>query len=72
LRVVAYDRVGLLSDVSNAVSSKGVNIVSNRSITKDGIAYFELGVMVTDAATLQSVIESIQRLTDVIQVARLV
>ncbi|MFA0757449.1 MAG: hypothetical protein PVTTEEND_001935 [Candidatus Fervidibacter sp.] len=72
LRVVAYDRVGLLSDVSNAVSSKGVNIVSNRSITKDGIAYFELGVMVTDDATLQSVIESIQRLTDVIQVARLV
>ncbi|MFA0732546.1 MAG: hypothetical protein LKKZDAJK_001464 [Candidatus Fervidibacter sp.] len=71
LRIVAYDRVGLLSDVSNAVSSKGVNIVSNRSITKDGIAYFELGVMVTDAATLQSVIESIQRLTDVIQVARL-
>ena len=71
LRVVAYDRVGLLSDVSNAVSSKGVNIVSNRSITKDGIAYFELGVMVNDAATLQSVIESIQRLTDVIQVARL-
>jgi GTP pyrophosphokinase len=72
LRVVAYDRVGLLSDVSNAVSSKGVNIVSNRSVTKDGIAYFELGVVVPDAPTLQEVIASIQRLTDVIQVARIV
>ncbi len=70
LRVVAYDRVGLLSDVSNAVSSKGVNIVSNRSITKGGVAYFELGVVVSDAATLQSVIDSIQRLTDVLHVTR--
>lgn len=71
IRIVAYDRVGLLSDVSNAVSSKGVNIVSNRSVTKDGIACFELSIMVNDAETLQSVMESIQRLTDVIQVARL-
>lgn len=71
LRVVAYDRIGLLSDVSNAVSSRGVSIVSNRSITKDGIAYFDIGVVVPDAQTLQSVIESIQRLTDVLQVTRI-
>ncbi|MCS7263552.1 MAG: bifunctional (p)ppGpp synthetase/guanosine-3',5'-bis(diphosphate) 3'-pyrophosphohydrolase [Armatimonadetes bacterium] len=71
LRVVAYDRIGLLSDVSNAISSKGVSIVSNRSITKDGIAYFDIGVIVPDAKTLQSVIESIHRLTDVLQVTRL-
>lgn len=71
LRVVAYDRIGLLSDVSNAISSRGVSIVSNRSITKDGIAYFEISVIVPDAETLQSVIESIQRLTDVTQVIRI-
>ncbi len=70
LKVVAYDRIGLLSDVSNAISSKGVSIVSNRSITKDGIAYFDIGVIVPDAKTLQSVIESIQRLTDILQVTR--
>lgn len=70
LKVVAYDRIGLLSDVSNAVSSRGVSIISNRSITKDGIAYFDIGVVVPDAQTLQSVIESIQRLTDVLQVTR--
>jgi len=72
LRVVAYDRIGLLSDVSNAISSKGVSIISNRSITKDGLAYFDLGIIVPDAQTLQSVIESIQRLTDVVQVTRIV
>jgi len=72
LKVVAYDRIGLLSDVSNAVSSKGVSIISNRSITKDGMAYFDLGIVVPDAKTLQSVIESIQRLTDVVQVTRIV
>ncbi|MEZ8218548.1 GTP pyrophosphokinase [Candidatus Fervidibacteria bacterium JGI MDM2 SSWTFF-3-K9] len=72
LRVVAYDRIGLLSDVSNAISSKGVSIISNRSITKDGLAYFDLGIIVPDAKTLQSVIESIQRLTDVVQVTRIV
>ncbi|MGQ9462673.1 MAG: RelA/SpoT family protein [Candidatus Fervidibacter sp.] len=71
LRVVAYDRIGLLSDVSNAISSRGVSIVSNRSITKDGIAYFDISVIVPDAETLQSVIESIQRLTDVTQVIRI-
>ncbi|MCS7187752.1 MAG: TGS domain-containing protein, partial [Armatimonadota bacterium] len=71
LRVIAYDRIGLLSDVSNAVSSRGVSIISNRSITKDGIAYFDIGVVVPDALTLQSVIESIQRLTDVLQVTRI-
>jgi len=49
LRVVAYDRIGLLSDVSNAISSKGVSIISNRSITKDGLAYFDLGIIVPDA-----------------------
>ena len=72
LRVVAYDRIGLLSDVSNAISSKGVSIISNRSISKDGLAYFDLGIIVPDAKTLQSVIESIQRLTDVVQVTRIV
>lgn len=71
LRVVAYDRIGLLSDVSNAISSRGVSIVSNRSITKDSIAYFDISVIVPDAETLQSVIESIQRLTDVTQVIRI-
>lgn len=70
LKVIAYDRIGLLSDVSNAVSSKGVSIVSNRSITKDGLAYFDLGIVVPDTETLQSVIESIRNLTDVIQVNR--
>jgi (p)ppGpp synthase/HD superfamily hydrolase len=58
--------------VSNAISSKGVSIISNRSITKDGLAYFDLGIIVPDAKTLQSVIESIQRLTDVVQVTRIV
>lgn len=70
LRVIAYDRIGLLSDISNAISSRGVNIISNRSITKDGIAYFDVGIVVPDAQTLASVIESIQRLTDVLQVTR--
>ncbi len=72
LRVVAYDRIGLLSDVSNAISSRGVSIISNRSITKDGIAYFDIGIVVPDARTIQEVIESIRRLTDVTQVTRIV
>jgi (p)ppGpp synthase/HD superfamily hydrolase len=36
------------------------------------LAYFDLGIIVPDAKTLQSVIESIQRLTDVVQVTRIV
>lgn len=73
IRVIAYDRIGLLSDVSNAVSSRGVSIVSNRSTTnKDGIAFFEIGVVISEEKTLQEVMDSISRLTDVIQVTRII
>lgn len=70
LRIIAYDRIGLLSDVSNAISSKGVNIVFNRSVTKDSIAHFELSIVVSDAQSLQSVINGIRQLSDVIEVVR--
>ncbi|MCS7223136.1 MAG: bifunctional (p)ppGpp synthetase/guanosine-3',5'-bis(diphosphate) 3'-pyrophosphohydrolase [Armatimonadetes bacterium] len=72
IRVVAHDRIGLLSDVSNAVSMEGVSIVFNRSVTKDRMAYFDLHIRVPDAHTIDAVVRRIRSLSDVIDVYRAV
>ncbi len=70
IRVIAHDRIGLLSDVSNAVSLEGVSIVFNRSVTRGGMAYFDLRVVVPNEATIARVVNRIRTLSDVEEVHR--
>ena len=69
--VEAFDRLGLLNDITTVIAIQGVNIVSCRVRTVQPLtARLNIVVDVTGPADLQRVIEGIRRLSDVRQVFR--
>jgi len=61
IRIIAEDRIGLLKDISNVISSMNINIIQNKSKTKKGLAYFSFSVQVNDkkeVAKLKEVIKN--------------
>ena len=71
LEVEALDRVGLLNDVTGIITSHGINISSARvRTTKPRKAMIKLTVDVTGTEQLQSVLEALGRLSDVLHARR--
>jgi GTP diphosphokinase / guanosine-3',5'-bis(diphosphate) 3'-diphosphatase len=71
IRVEAYDRTGLLSDVSQVVAEAKVNIVAaNVVVTPDRTAVVRATLQVASVAQLARVMSRLEQLKDVIAVSR--
>jgi GTP pyrophosphokinase len=71
IRVEAYDRTGLLSDVSQVVAENKVNIVAaNVAVTPDRTATVRATLEVASVAQLARVMSRLEQLKDVISVQR--
>ena len=71
IRVEAYDRTGLLSDVSQVVAEAKVNILAaNLAVTPDRTATVRATIEVASVAQLARVMSRLEQLKDVISVQR--
>jgi len=71
IRVEAYDRTGLLSDISNVVSESKINILAAHvSVHGDGKATVTATLQVTSVAQLARVMQRLGQLRDVTSVQR--
>jgi GTP pyrophosphokinase len=72
IQVEALDRVGLLSDITSIISAASTNIVEARVKTggKPKTARFDLTLEVKDLRHLQTIIDRIAALSDVLRVDR--
>jgi (p)ppGpp synthase/HD superfamily hydrolase len=48
LKITAQDRIGLLKDIANIISSQNINITGSRSKTKKGLAYLYFTLQIND------------------------
>ena len=72
VRVVSEDRPGLLAEVSNRISSEGVNIGGGRIVTSgDNRAIQTFDLMVKDRRHLDAVLKQISKIRGVLSVDRL-
>jgi len=71
IRVEAYDRTGLLSEITNVVAENKVNILAaNVSVNPDHTATVQATLQVSSVAQLAKVLSRIEQLKDVHTVAR--
>jgi GTP pyrophosphokinase len=71
IRVEAYDRTGLLNDITQVVAEHKVNIVAaNVSVSPDHIAIVRATIQVASVSQLARVLGRIEQLKDVIAVTR--
>ena len=71
IRVEAYDRTGLLNDITQVVAEQKVNILSaNVSVSPDHIAILRATLEVASVSQLARVLARIEQLKDVLSVTR--
>jgi GTP pyrophosphokinase/guanosine-3',5'-bis(diphosphate) 3'-pyrophosphohydrolase len=71
LRVVAYDYIGLLGDISSIFAQKGVNIVKAETTSKGEKAYLNIVGLFKDYNHLKEVESAILKLPKVLEVKRI-
>jgi guanosine-3',5'-bis(diphosphate) 3'-pyrophosphohydrolase len=70
VRITAYDRDGLLRDVSTVVSEEHINMTSLNVSTKDSLATFQITMEISDVEVLSKVLARIEQLPNVIEARR--
>ena len=71
VRLRAYDRDGLMRDVSTLVANEGINMSSVHVSTKNSLAMFDLVMDVTDIEQLSRVLNRLEALPNVLEARRL-
>jgi GTP pyrophosphokinase len=71
VRLRAYDRDGLMRDVSTLVSNEGINMTSVNVSTKNSLATFDLVMGVTNLSQLSRVLNRLEALPNVLEARRL-
>ena len=71
VRIRAYDRDGLMRDVSTLVSNEGINMSSIQVATKNSLATFDLVMGITDVSQLSRVLNRLEALPNVLEARRL-
>lgn len=71
VRIRAYDRDGLMRDVSTLVANEGINMPSINVSTKNSLATFDLVMSVTDITQLSRVLNRLEALPNVLEARRL-
>jgi GTP pyrophosphokinase len=70
VRITAYDRDGLMRDVSTVVAEEHVNMTSLNVSTKNSLATFQVTMEISDVETLSRVLARIEQLPNVIEARR--
>jgi GTP diphosphokinase / guanosine-3',5'-bis(diphosphate) 3'-diphosphatase len=70
VRITAYDRDGLMKDVSTVVAEEHINMTSLSVATKNSIATFEVTMEIADVEVLSRVLARIEQLPNVIEARR--
>ena len=70
VRLRAYDRDGLMRDVSTLVSNEGISMSSIHVATTESLAIFDLVMGVTDISQLSRVLNRLEALPNVLEARR--
>ncbi|MBE9516232.1 MAG: bifunctional (p)ppGpp synthetase/guanosine-3',5'-bis(diphosphate) 3'-pyrophosphohydrolase, partial [Proteobacteria bacterium] len=72
IQIEAYDRSGLLRDITNLLSNEDINVitVNTRTDKRDNMAYMTLTAEIPDIDMLSKVLVKIERLPNVVEVRR--
>jgi len=70
VRLCAYDRDGLMRDVSTLVANEGINMSSVNVSTKNSLAMFDLVMQVTDIEQLSRILNRLEALPNVLEARR--
>jgi GTP pyrophosphokinase len=71
VRLKAYDRNGLMRDVSTMISEEGINMTSLKvDVNKKNLAIFELMLEVHDLAQLSRILDRLESLPNVVEAQR--
>ena len=70
IRVNAYDRPGLMSDVATVMTNERINMSSVSSVSKGTLATIDLTMDVTDITVLPRILSRIEQLPNVIEAYR--
>jgi guanosine-3',5'-bis(diphosphate) 3'-pyrophosphohydrolase len=71
VRIRAYDRDGLMRDVSTLVANEGISMSSIHVSTKNSLANFDLVMGITDLSQLSRVLNRLEALPNVLEARRL-
>lgn len=71
VRIQAYDRDGLMRDVSTLVTNEGIGMSSIHLSTKNSLAIFDLVMLITDVEQLSRVLNRLEALPNVLEARRL-
>jgi GTP pyrophosphokinase len=70
VRITAYDRDGLMKDVSTVVAEEHINMTAVNVATKNSIATFEVTMEIADVEVLSRVLARVEQLPNVIEARR--
>jgi RelA/SpoT family (p)ppGpp synthetase len=70
IRIMAYDRAGLLSEISSIISAEGINIASLTQDVRQHIATFYLTMEISNITQLSRVLTKIERRPNVTEARR--
>ena len=71
VRIRAYDRDGLMRDVSTLVTNEGINMSSIQVATKNSLAIFDLVMGINNVTQLSRVLNRLEALPNVLEARRL-
>ncbi len=70
IRIVAYDRTGLIRDISLLLNVEGINIMDINVRVVNGLAYIQMVIEVKNTEQLSSVLTQIENIQNVLQAQR--
>ena len=70
VRVTAYDRPGLMGDISNLLTSEGINITDVGVKVSENIANIHLIIEVRDLTQLSRILTRIENISNVLEAQR--
>lgn len=70
IRITAYDRDGLMRDISTVVAEEHVNMTSVNLSTKNSLATFEVTMEISDVGVLSRILARVEQLPNVIEARR--
>jgi GTP pyrophosphokinase len=68
--VQAYDRQGLLRDISDTLAREKMNVIGASTQSKDQVAYMRFTVEVPNLQTLQKALKSVMNIPSVFDAKR--
>ncbi len=70
VRIRAYDRDGLMRDVSTLVTEEGINMSSVHVSTTNSLAIFDMVMEITDISQLSRTLNRLEALPNVLEARR--